>query len=178
MLLDSQVRLLFDNLPLPSIAKQAERLQCCRIQISFQGFEWFLYNRTASYENILSNLGRDALGRAPSQSIKMQASRSAGAVPVLQSLSCKSSKSSLSGSAALAPGQSNSFLKALKRAGSWVKHQLPSMDSKGLFPIGIEATRGVITLGNASTPELIVADFRRADGTYGVVPVSKRCCLV
>jgi hypothetical protein len=84
-------------------------------------------------------------------------------------------KSSLAGSAALAHGPPNRVVRAFKRAGSWIERQLPSMDPKDLLPIGIEATRGVVTLGNASTPELIVADFRRADGTYGIVPV--RCPL-
>ena len=28
----------------------------CRVHLSLQGFEWFIYNRTASYENILSQM--------------------------------------------------------------------------------------------------------------------------
>ena len=28
----------------------------CRIQVSFQGFEWFLYNRTAAYDDIISKM--------------------------------------------------------------------------------------------------------------------------
>ena len=40
-------------------------LPSCRIQVTLQGLEWFLYNRTAAYENILAqmekSMGRDTL---------------------------------------------------------------------------------------------------------------------
>lgn len=35
----------------------------CRIQISLQGFEWFLYNRTAAYDNIISQMEGNNLSR-------------------------------------------------------------------------------------------------------------------
>lgn len=31
----------------------------CRVHLSLQGFEWFIYNRTASYDNILSQMTDD-----------------------------------------------------------------------------------------------------------------------
>lgn len=31
----------------------------CRVHLSLQGFEWFIYNRTAAYENILSQMADD-----------------------------------------------------------------------------------------------------------------------
>lgn len=31
----------------------------CRVHLSLQGFEWFIYNRTAAYENILSQMTDD-----------------------------------------------------------------------------------------------------------------------
>ena len=34
----------------------ANRLWSCRIQLSFQGLEWFLYNRTAAYDNIIAQM--------------------------------------------------------------------------------------------------------------------------
>ncbi len=57
----------------------------------------------------------------------------------------------------------------IKRSVAWVQGQLPSLDPKNLLPISIEVTKGAITIGNASTPNLLVAEFRRAEGTYGIV---------
>lgn len=34
----------------------ANHLSSCRIQLSFQGLEWFLYNRTAAYDNIIAQM--------------------------------------------------------------------------------------------------------------------------
>lgn len=36
--------------------KHSHESQSCRIQVSFQGFEWYMYNRTAAYDNIASAL--------------------------------------------------------------------------------------------------------------------------
>jgi hypothetical protein len=51
----------------------------------------------------------------------------------------------------------------------WFKRQLPSLDPKDLLPIGIEATKGAIVCGNGSTPSLLVAEFSKAEGTFGIV---------
>jgi hypothetical protein len=58
-----------------------------------------------------------------------------------------------------------------KRWGAGIHNQLPNLDPKDLLPIGIEVTKGAILVGNASTPELLVAEFRSTRGTYGIVPV-------
>ncbi len=43
----------------------------CRIHVSFHGFEWFLYNRTAAFDNIISQMraqpSANAERRAPLQ---------------------------------------------------------------------------------------------------------------
>lgn len=54
---------------------------------------------------------------------------------------------------------------------AWFRQQLPNLDPKDLLPIGIEVTEGSIICGNTSTPSLLVAEFRRSSGTFGVVPV-------
>ncbi len=46
---------------------------------------------------------------------------------------------------------------------------MPNLDPKDLLPISFEITKGAVTIGNASTPNLLVAEFRRAEGTYGIV---------
>lgn len=46
---------------------------------------------------------------------------------------------------------------------------MPSLDPKDLLPCSLEVSKGAITIGNASTPNLLVAQFQRAEGTYGIV---------
>jgi hypothetical protein len=58
-----------------------------------------------------------------------------------------------------------------------MEHQLPSLDVRDIMPVGLEASRAAIVCGNESTPELLVSEFRHAEGTYGFVQVST-CNLV
>jgi hypothetical protein len=37
-------------------ARHSSRLWSCRVQLSFQGVEWFLYNRTAAYDGIVEQM--------------------------------------------------------------------------------------------------------------------------
>lgn len=53
----------------------------------------------------------------------------------------------------------------------WIQSQLPHLDPKDLLPLGIEVTKGAITCGNSSTPNLLVAEFQRTEGTFGIVQV-------
>ena len=48
------------------------------------------------------------------------------------------------------------------------------MDPKDLLPISLEVVKGAFIIGNESTPVLLVAEFRRSEGTYGIVPVNLR----
>ena len=61
----------------------------------------------------------------------------------------------------------------VKTSLAWFRQQLPSLDPKDMLPLGIDIQTGAIILGNHSTPNLLVAEFRNASGTYGIVPV---CC--
>lgn len=60
----------------------------------------------------------------------------------------------------------------VQNAFGWLRRQLPNLDPKDLLPLGVEVTTGAIVLGNPSTPSLLVAEFRTATGTFGVVAVS------
>jgi hypothetical protein len=54
---------------------------------------------------------------------------------------------------------------------AWVKRQLPNLDPKDLLPLGIEVIQGAIICGNSSTPNLLVAEFQRTEGTFGILKV-------
>lgn len=55
----------------------ANRLWSCRIQLSFQGLEWFLYNRTAAYDDIIAQMEKASrsTSRASSQGILSRSSQ-------------------------------------------------------------------------------------------------------
>jgi hypothetical protein len=55
---------------------------------------------------------------------------------------------------------------------SWVMSKLPTFDFNDLLPVALEAKRGAITLGNASTPVIFTITFGTGHGTYGLKPVS------
>ncbi len=44
----------FRVVPNTIIAGQASRSSRCRFHATFEGFEWFIYNRTAAFDNIVS----------------------------------------------------------------------------------------------------------------------------
>ena len=59
-----------------------------------------------------------------------------------------------------------------------LRQQMPSLDPKDLLPLGIEVRKGAIVVGNESTPTLLCADFKSAEGTYGIVPVCQAYILL
>ncbi|KAH9930383.1 hypothetical protein B0H21DRAFT_878964 [Amylocystis lapponica] len=145
----------------------------CRIHTSLQGVEWFIYNRTAAYDNIVSQMEVDDMPSTPLPTPargSMDDGRSFRRV-----FSGLSGHSALHGTSMLGPRISllssmyrmtPSFFKRMLAA---IKLQLPNFDPKNLLPVSIEATKAAIICGNASTQSLLVADFSKAEGTYGIV---------
>ena len=163
-------------------ADKSTQVMGCRIQVSLQGFEWFLYNRTAAYDHIISQM--DAGSRPLSRSTeRKQASRTTRAGKIGYTLSISILKSAASSSFHLSSFASHPFPLPLtiRKAVTWVKRQLPNLDPKDLLPLGIEVDKGAIICGNSSTPNLLVAEFQRTEGTFGIVevrnPFTFRCTL-
>jgi hypothetical protein len=61
--------------------------------------------------------------------------------------------------------------KLLHNLTKWLRSQLPDLDFKDLLPLSFEGLNGGIVLGNMATPNVLVGEFSRADGTFGIVPV-------
>lgn len=59
----------------------------------------------------------------------------------------------------------------MHKAMAWFRSQLPNLDPKDLFPVGINVQTGAIILGSSSTPSLMVAEFRSVLGSYGITAV-------
>ncbi|RDB25364.1 Protein CSF1 [Hypsizygus marmoreus] len=137
----------------------------CRIHVSFQGFEWFLYNRTAAYDNIIEQMEANSPSRPVSrsterrQSFQQKSSRAASVYPLYPPSVFR---------------RSLPIPNTLRKASAWLRGQLPNLDPKDLLPLGIEVIKGAITCGNSSTPNLLVAEFQRAEGTFGIVESRSR----
>jgi hypothetical protein len=61
----------------------------------------------------------------------------------------------------------------IQKAVAWFRRQLPNLDPKDLLPLGIEVIKGAVICGNSSTPNLLVAEFQRTEGTFGIVKVCR-----
>ncbi|KAH7913899.1 hypothetical protein BJ138DRAFT_527505 [Hygrophoropsis aurantiaca] len=135
----------------------------CRIKVSIQGLEWFLYNRTAAYDYIISQMqSKDHPTPADTEPNRMFSRTSGFEVPSLHPPSVLPNLK--------APPFIHAFF-------DWIKRQMPYLDPKDLLPISLEGFKGAITCGNASTPNLLVAEFHRAEGTFGIVPSRSKCDL-
>ena len=61
--------------------------------------------------------------------------------------------------------------KILRNFVQWLRGQLPDLDFNHLLPFSFEGLNGGIVCGNMATPNISVAEFSRADGIFGTVPV-------
>ncbi|KAI0645908.1 hypothetical protein C8Q79DRAFT_910949 [Trametes meyenii] len=139
----------------------------CRVHISLQGLEWFIYNRTAAFDNIVSQLDPDI----PTTPVPtpIPADGAASVKKIFSRSSVFRDPSILGPPVSLVSSIYKRTPTFVKRAIGWLQHQLPNLDPKDLFPISLEVVKGAITIGNASTPSLLAAQFQRAEGTYGIV---------
>ncbi|KAH9935463.1 uncharacterized protein B0H18DRAFT_1114206 [Fomitopsis serialis] len=150
----------------------------CRVHVSLQGFECFVYNRTAAYENILSQMADDLPPTpAPTPAAPSVSMDARGALRKMFSRTSTAAERGAGPSLSLA---SSLYLKApshIKRLVSWIRLQLPNFDPKNLLPMGVEVSKGAIICGNASTPNLLIAEFSQTEGTYGIVQARSKCDL-
>ncbi|KAJ4483345.1 hypothetical protein J3R30DRAFT_3834330, partial [Lentinula aciculospora] len=134
--------------------KLAFRDSSCRIQITLHGFEWFLYNRTSAYDNLFAQMGSQR---------HVHVDRRA-------SLQKSSGPNTPTTNVSLVPNMLRTRTPAvLANLVTWIRGQLPNLDPKDLLPLGIDVTKGAIISGNPSTPNLLVAEFQHAEGTFGII---------
>ncbi|KAH9485425.1 Protein CSF1 [Psilocybe cubensis] len=138
--------------------KEAFPQRSCRIQLTFEGVEWFIYNRTAAYDTILEEIDRTS----------RPTSRSSSHYRLFRRFSRQGDTSILYPPSAF---RSSIYVpKSIQQTLKWLRSQLPTLDPKDLLPFGIEIRTGAIVLGNPSTPHLLVSEFQSASGTFGIVP--------
>ncbi|KAK7057149.1 hypothetical protein R3P38DRAFT_1162521 [Favolaschia claudopus] len=129
------------------------RSTSCRVHISLQGFEWFLYNKTAAYDAVVAQMGAKTPTRPASRNTGRQSSH----------------RSTTQGYSVSIFNGSIHVPVTFQRVWRWIRRQLPTLDPKDLLPLGLEVMKGAIICGNPSTPNLLVAEFRRTEGTFGIV---------
>ena len=167
-------------------AGAASQLPRCRFHATLEGFEWFLYNRTAAFDYIVSQME----AKTPVPERRAQSSSTDGATFQLRQLFTRSSASESAYHLFLSrwchiiiarlclvdnlqthvrnPFSTPKFLLSFVR---WLRGQLPDLDFKDLLPFSFVGLNGGIVLGNMATSNILVAEFSRADGIFGVVPV-------
>lgn len=132
----------------------------CRVTVTMQGAEWFLYNRTPSYDAILEELGlKDPFVESLSEP------GSAGGSGFFKDRKHDPSE----------PGESVQDLvesgdepaKPKKVPTDWLREALP---------IEIRCKTGSIIMGNPSTSNILIAGFEKVSGAYSAVKV--RPCLL
>ena len=159
----------------------------CRFHATFEGFEWFIYNRTAAFDNIVSQMEV----HTPVPESRAQGSSADRAASQLRHIF---TKSPVRGDGVCIPFRHNDTLrnlashladnvptphlrnpfstpKFLRNFVQWLRSQLPDLNAKNLLPISFECFNGGIVCGNIATSNILVAEFNRADGIFGTVPV-------
>jgi hypothetical protein len=132
--------------------------------------ELYMYNRITSFDNIVSEMERQA-----SETNPPQMNQSRGAFSIHRIFSKTSAPADTSTMPTYPPSSraatmTNSGL--VQRLLIWLRSQLPSLDPKDVLPLSIEITKAVIVCGNAATPSLMTIDIQQGDGVFGIIPVS------
>lgn len=113
----------------------------CRITVSMKGAEWFLYNRTPSYDAILQHLG---------------------VVPTSASFGSSATDEKLPQGDSTEMNEKPASGGVLTGKTDWLREALP---------IDIRCKTGSIIFGNRSTPTILIAGFDSVAGSYAAVKV-------
>ncbi|MCJ1249466.1 hypothetical protein MMC30_006690 [Trapelia coarctata] len=155
----------------------------CRVVIEAQGLEWFVYNRSSAYDTILASMSKSTGNAEGSAVIDPENVHRADHMPEKVGISSKSPVSSSDGKSELLNGiGDNMHNEKVDHLPDHAKRgpyppvpgrdiistrniqpvQLPGY--LGIFPIGIECSRGAIVMGNEHTRSVLVAKFDKGSG--------------
>ncbi|EIN11333.1 hypothetical protein PUNSTDRAFT_98433 [Punctularia strigosozonata HHB-11173 SS5] len=141
----------------------------CRIQFKIEGLEWFMYNRIPAYDYIVSELGARNRPNTPAMSPSGQAT------PLQDIFAKPISRTMLYPPSSTLPTSVRRVPRFLDRLADWFYGQLPRLDPKDLLPIQIQVSKAAVTCGNASTTNILVVEFGKAEGVAGIVPSRSIC---
>lgn len=156
-----------------------------RIVISVTGLEWFIYNRTPVYDNIIKEAGIKASSSADDENLASSNALSKAVEAQLKKLSTRSRRASDATSSSDETIEEKSSIPFSN--GARDEHRTPGVsvdqrsvdsddadaeiDAGGFYPfilrflpVGIECSKGAVSIGNENTRALIVTTFAKAKG--------------
>ncbi|CAE6438798.1 unnamed protein product [Rhizoctonia solani] len=130
----------------------------CRVHVFLEGIEWFIYNRTPSYNAIIEKLGiPDVLATSGDEGDTEDTLHPAPAATYPPTLS--SSQQSV---AEVDQGIWHKLRQAVWHV------RMPEIDFNEILPVGLEIRKGALVVGNDSTPSILIMDITKGNGSYGV----------
>ncbi|KZT51915.1 hypothetical protein CALCODRAFT_521058 [Calocera cornea HHB12733] len=159
----------------------------CRIFVYMEGVEWFLYNRTPSFDAIAERLQQAAAeqhaaggasvpvspihtngaGPAEKRSVTPAPAPPAPSAPATSVLS--RAPTVLQGAFARSTFLLQWLVRVLPRVLPFPR-LVPPLSLRDLLPIDIHILTGAVTMGNDATPYLLIGSFRSGRGMWGVGP--------
>jgi hypothetical protein len=145
----------------------------CRVHMSFHGVEWFIYGRTAAFDDIRSRF----MDETHQGTVSTPVSRTTSTHPASRiSLHRLPYPLSILRSYVW-PARRPHFLRVpsvFLRLVKAIKDEMPHLDPLDLLPLGFDIKKGAIIIGNPSTPSILVAEFAESSGTYGITESRSR----
>lgn len=131
----------------------------CRIRVHVQGLEWFIYNRSPAYDNIIAEMTKE---ESDAEGANFNYS-SGGGHPEDDNLSTVRSKDMGSTVQGTIVSKTRS-----DRGREEERQKFTTGDRIYLeaLPIEFKIDKGAVVMGNANTPTVMVAQFQRGFGTY------------
>ncbi|KAG9100753.1 hypothetical protein FS749_013050 [Ceratobasidium sp. UAMH 11750] len=131
----------------------------CRVHVFLEGVEWFIYNRTPSYDAIVEKFAiPDILSSRVAPNTSSETPHAAVVVPTYPPTPSSPRSSSFN--------ENNTIWNRLRTA---VWHiGMPEINFNEILPVGLVIRKGALTIGNDSTPSILILDLAGGNGTYGV----------
>ncbi|KAL1963150.1 hypothetical protein VTN77DRAFT_8693 [Rasamsonia byssochlamydoides] len=153
---------------------EADRLPC-RIVVTVYGLEWFLYNRTPAYDDILSGFARSGdrdsvthASRSPSPGAKStgyDSSRPGSGKGLSARLDRASSDTSVAEGSSARNRRAESVLSSDQHVAATDSGTEDSISKfLQLLPVKVECTKGAIVAGNENTRSVLTVTFEKASG--------------
>ncbi|KAF8325178.1 uncharacterized protein EI90DRAFT_3157032 [Cantharellus anzutake] len=141
----------------------------CLIKCVAEGLEWFIYNRTPMYDDILNCMMSESQeqNRFPLKGTATNASRvTRSDYPQAEAVDARTDAAQRRRYSALL----RLLIAPVVYVKSFIISLLPKFEFGDFLPISFDLVRGAIMVGNRSTPILLVGAFNRAEGTFQIVP--------
>ena len=143
----------------------------CRISIEIRGIEWYVYNRSAAYESVLSKIANQDLPKTPDSDLSFTKYVSSGTAggdrpsPNVNFVAHHGNDSEKEPREVQSISNENASATSNNLQGHSETLKLPSL--LNVFPISVECSKGAVVMGNQNTRSILVAKFDNAKGHVG-----------